>query len=391
MRGVITSARPKIVFISETKSSVESLGPFFTSLGFPNNTGVDAAGLSGGLFICWHNDIVVEVGNANKFIVELYMQSLPSFQHWVLYCVYRAPDAGHYVECWDCLRSWASQITLPWAMIGDLNEILGSEDKEGGRPVEGTSSNALADIVFDYGLLDLSFAGNPFTWSNRHAEPFNIRERLDRAFCDANWRLLFPRARVIHQSAHRSNHAPIMLDTEGEISSWPRPLRFEAMWTLDDTSREVVSSAWDARVRGSAAFRVAQKLKHTKVALKLWNHSHSGNVRSNLIALRGALQRAQALPMTHANIAVERELCHAIEEEEQKEFLHWFQKARELRLLEGDRNTRFLHLSTIVKRRFDSIEFLKTGDGWVQGTDMVAKEIVGIEFESTQPQEGGEL
>ena len=38
----------------------------------------------------------------------------------------------------------------------------------------------------------------------------------------------------------------------------------------------------------------------------------------------------------------------------------------------------FFHLSTIVKRRFDSIEFLKTGEGWVQGTDMVAKEIVGF-------------
>ena len=67
-------------------------------------------------------------------------------------------------------------------------------------------------------------------------------------------------------------------------------------------------------------------------------------MRSNVIALRGALQRVQTLAMTHANIITERDLCHAIEEAEQKEFLHWFQKARELRLLEGDRKTAFFPL-----------------------------------------------
>jgi len=128
-------------------------------------------------------------------------------------------------------------------MMGDLNEILKPKEKEGGRPVGETSFNALADIVFDHGLVDLGFVGNLLTWSNRRPAPSNIRERLDRALCDSDWRLLFPRARVIHLSVHRSDHVPIMLDTEGEVASWPKPFRFEAMWTLDETSQDVVEHA----------------------------------------------------------------------------------------------------------------------------------------------------
>ena len=274
------------------------------------------------------------------------------------------------------LDSWASQHSLPWMMMGDLNEILQPEDKEGGRPVGETSSNAFADIVFDHGLLDLGFVGNPFTWSNRRPAPSNVRERLERALYDSDWGLLFPRARVLHLSVHRSDCVPIMLDIEGEVASWPKPFWFEAMWTLDDTSRNVVERAWGRQVNGSAAFRDSQKLKSTKVGLRVWNQSHFGNVRNKLKALKGTLKHVQTLPMTYENVQLEHELCHRIEEEEQRSFMHWFQKARELRLLDKDCNIHFFHLSTIVKRRFDSIEFLKVGGNWIQGTDMVAKEIV---------------
>ena len=44
---IINSARLNVIFISETKSSIESLIPFFSGLDFPNNTGVDAIGLWG--------------------------------------------------------------------------------------------------------------------------------------------------------------------------------------------------------------------------------------------------------------------------------------------------------------------------------------------------------
>ena len=44
----------------------------------------------------------------------------------------------------------------------------------------------------------------------------------------------------------------------------------------------------------------------------------------------------------------------------------WKQKSRELWLIEGDRNTKFFHLSTIIRKRHNNIDAIKSSDGsWV--------------------------
>ena len=106
-----------------------------------------------------------------------------------------------------------------------------------------SSSNALARLVHSHGMIDLGFAGNQFTWNNKRPPPFNIREELDRAFCTAEWMVLFPQVRVMHLTAHKSDHFPILLNIVGDEMFLPKPFRFEAMWTFDPTSREVVDDA----------------------------------------------------------------------------------------------------------------------------------------------------
>lgn len=66
-------------------------------------------------------------------------------------------------------------------------------DKDGGRPIGVSSINALANLVFEDGMVDLAFVGNPFTWNNRCPQPHNIQECLDRGFTNGDERLLFPR------------------------------------------------------------------------------------------------------------------------------------------------------------------------------------------------------
>ena len=80
--------------------------------------------------------------------------------------------------------------------------------------------------------------------------------------------------------------------------------------------------------------------------------------------------------MTAENLQIEENIRLALESEEHQEFLHWFQKARELRLMDGDHNTEYFHFSTSVRRRFDSIEFVKVRDKWLEGTEKVVRPIV---------------
>jgi hypothetical protein len=50
--------------------------------------------------------------------------------------------------------------------IGDLNFVLSQADKQGGRPVINSSCCSFKNFVDQMGLIDLGFAGNPFTWCN---------------------------------------------------------------------------------------------------------------------------------------------------------------------------------------------------------------------------------
>ena len=75
--------------------------------------------------------------------------------------------------------------------------------------------------------------------------------------------------------------------------------------------------------------------------------------------------------MTHANIAAERELRHAIKEGEQKEFLHWFQKARELRLIEGQGS-----VAGFILQMISPLQGAFVPNRWIAENVMLAKEVL---------------
>lgn len=119
-------------------------------------------------------------------------------------------------------------------MIGDFNSISSALDKKGGSTTGEVSSRYFRDFSRVVGTVDLGFSGPKFTWSNRKVGWANIRERLDRGICNAEWQALFPKAGVRHLVGPNSDHNPIILDTHMEQLQGVKPFRFEAIWTKDD-------------------------------------------------------------------------------------------------------------------------------------------------------------
>ena len=120
--------------------------------------------------------------------------------------------------------------------------------------------------------------GKPFAWCNRRLEPYNIREPLNRSFANSDWRLPFPKARVIHLNSQCSYRLPIILDTKGETVRWLKPFCLATKWTLNESSKKVVGEAWDKWVKGFVSFRVVWKLKLIKEALKQCNKCTLGTL-----------------------------------------------------------------------------------------------------------------
>jgi hypothetical protein len=90
--------------------------------------------------------------------------------------------------------------------------------------------------------------------------------RLYRAFCNADWELLFPNYALHALSTGVSDHTPIMLTRQVTM---PRKaaFRFEDHWLRTDGFIEVVQEAWAKTHTGSAHTVLRKKLADTARAL----------------------------------------------------------------------------------------------------------------------------
>lgn len=82
-----------------------------------------------------------------------------------------------------------------------------------------------------------------------------MRCRLDRGLCNPNWLTLFPQAGVRHITVPNSNHNPITLDTNLEVTKGTKPFHFEAMWARVSASLDVVDNAWNVSIDGPQDLR----------------------------------------------------------------------------------------------------------------------------------------
>lgn len=65
-------------------------------------------------------------------------------------------------------------------MGGDFNDIICSNEKIGGRPMNLSRTTKLWKNINNCNLIDLGFKGRKFTWSNHRRNKGLIMERLDR-------------------------------------------------------------------------------------------------------------------------------------------------------------------------------------------------------------------
>lgn len=156
----------------------------------------------------------------------------------------------------------------PWVCIGDFNDISAQEDKKGERQFAQSSNGGLNSTIFNNGLIHLGFSGNAFNWSNKRGGNANIKERIDRGLASTNWRSLFPRATISHLPAIGSDHNPILMDTVGEICNYPKPFKFEKMWTTSQESFGVEEKSWEIELNGSQSYKTCCKIKEIKKTAK---------------------------------------------------------------------------------------------------------------------------
>ena len=331
------------------------------SIGFFGKLVVDAKGKAGGLCLMWKWGVNVEVEEFNKNLLAVKIKD--TLCEWMLVGYQGPPYLAKKRKAWENLCAILESFQGPWVCLGDFNYIVSAEEKYGGAKGGTSAPNYLKELMFDLGAIDLGYSGNKFTWAKGRWGSAAIKERLDRGLANISWRLVFPKAAVQHLGALNSDHLPILLDTNPDDCFSPRPFHFEAAWIRDERCQEVVEKAWNIEVWGSQLSRLCKKQDAAREALRKWNKEIFGNVQMRISSLMEKLKETQENPIYKENNRLEIELQNELNEWLYRSEVLWRQKSRELWLREGDKNSKFFHLSTIVRRRRNTIEAVKNNAG----------------------------
>ena len=109
--------------------------------------------------------------------------------------VYGYPVQKMRKQVWKRLTRYGLSRSEPWFIIGDLNEITGNHEKDGGSLRSADSFIPFNNMIRNSGLLEFPTRENKMSWQGRRGkgkEAVMVRCHLDRSLANEEWHTLFP-------------------------------------------------------------------------------------------------------------------------------------------------------------------------------------------------------
>ncbi|XP_042942689.1 uncharacterized protein LOC122276859 [Carya illinoinensis] len=278
------------------------------------------------------------------------------------------PEATRRVASWDLLRAIKPIDNVAWICIRDFNEVLYSYEKFSAADRPFRLMEAFRSAMEDCALREVPFQVDFFTWSNSREGNSFPKEKLDRALGNQCWFDGFLDGFVSTLVAQSSDHAPIFLSVNSDASFrgiGSRPFRYEANWFKRDGCEDVVKRAWGNTLLQHSTIREStQGLQRCQEELFMWSKANNQNLKHVIFTKRNQIKHLQSINQGDRNSEIfelKREVDSLLEEED----LRWKQRAKQLWLKEGDKNTKFFHRCASQRRKVNSIKSITNDYGRV--------------------------
>ncbi|KAE8695366.1 Detected protein of unknown function [Hibiscus syriacus] len=247
---------------------------------------------------------------------------------WLLF--YASPQVKKRKLVWKHLINLDPGEYEAWTLGGDFNSILQLDEKEGGSCRGSGVSNLIVEFVFELGLFEVDFRGPKFTWRR-----CNLFKLLDRCLMNSFWADVFPVTMVLHLDRVSSDHCPLLLKAQSTTRvQGNRPFRFIAAWQDHPQFKNFLLETWNNEMD------VLTNINSFQIKAIDWN-------------LKDMLKK---------------ELEEVLQQEESL----WLQKSRNQWILNGDKNTKYFHSCTMLRRRHNYVGALKATDGsWISDQEVL--------------------
>jgi exonuclease III len=389
MQGLLEMQRdeePDILFLSETKMDMKGMERIKIALNMQHMEVKDCEGRSGGLAIFWKGSVKLKVNPLmTRYHIDADVTGDDGFV-WRLTGVYGESKSGEKEKTWRLLKILHGQSNLPWVCMGDFNEILFASEKQGGQDRSQASMDKFRSALEFCELDDLGFSGDPYTWrNNSHLADTYIKERLDRAVANMEWRMHFPAYKVINGDPRHSDHRPVIVLLEPEpflnrpkVTAQPK---FEARWLEEEQCEEVVHNAWSmALLSGDVV--VAEAIRRVGSDLHSWSREVLGDLKNRIKKVKKELARCRKEDICQEQVSKEHLLRYKLGRLHEQKNMYWKQRAKAHWLKDEDQNTSFFHACASERKRANLVRKLKDDNGGVVEGEKELKSFIANYYNS---------
>lgn len=213
--------------------------------------------------------------------------------------------------------------------------------------------------------------GRRYTWSNEQDSPTLVH--LDRAFCNVDWELLFPAAKLLPQATSISDHCPLLLVNDSIIKT-NRRFCFEAYWQYIDGFQEVVQNSWNLPTQNACPLmRLNTKLHHLSKALRAWSRTLVGDICKQLLLVNEMVLQLdtsqETRPLSQGECDLRSRLKSRTLGLSVLLKIKLRQQSRVLWLKVGDANTKFFQRKANARHMRNTIHVLHGAVGSVSSPD----------------------
>ncbi|KAL0744395.1 hypothetical protein Bca4012_085908 [Brassica carinata] len=328
---------------------------------------------AGGLGLFWKQEVNIQVVEANAHVID----TIVSYEGKSFFSsfVHASTDRTQRNLLWENLLAKSAGRDEPWFATGDFNDLINSEEKDGGPDRTEGSFSDLRTFFSEGDLFDLQHSGDFLSWRGKRGDHL-VRCRLDRAVSNTHWAECFPSARCEYLGFESSDHKPLLSFFDQGRRRRRGFFRYDRRLCKNDEAIRVISDSW----RATPSASVSDKLSSTRSAISAWNKTQQRNSQEMIEQKKWELNEALSSPRN--DTALIQTISEALNAAYLAEEEYWKQRSRLLWLKLGDRNTGYFHAITKSRKRANGFSVIEKEDGQMVHKEEEIISVIGDYFQS---------